>query len=297
MWLVTASDVSSCCNTRMSPRRAGRTDPGRIRREPRTHDMPTFTGFLRGRDIETRRELGLIEDADVERERQARGISNAPRAIAGACGPLERPSSDEALLEAVVARPVPRRPHSQPDDLLGSRAANVPGTSVERPNWRRVNWKTLEEIFFGGVELLLHALHRKALSSRRKASVPAVHLSDRHGFAPLQRRDAPADPGQARLAPRLARRRRRHFLLVVGAERRERPRHRRFQRMDVPRYAALPAERFRSVGSLRPRPRQRGPVQAPDTTAFIARGRKGRPIRAPHGDAAANRLRSLDVDP
>jgi alpha-1,4-glucan:alpha-1,4-glucan 6-glycosyltransferase/4-alpha-glucanotransferase len=151
-----------------------------------THDMPTFAGFLRGRDIDTRRELGLIEDADIERERQERAAyrTRLEQSLELA-GLLERPSSDEALLEAALmtlGRSRARVALASLDDLLGEpEPQNVPGTSVERPNWRRKLRKTLEEIFASKeIELLLSAIHRKGVVEPPQGirSRPCTYLSD-----------------------------------------------------------------------------------------------------------------------
>jgi alpha-1,4-glucan:alpha-1,4-glucan 6-glycosyltransferase/4-alpha-glucanotransferase len=151
-----------------------------------THDMPTFTGFLRGRDIDTRRELGLITDEEVEQERQERTRYRARlEQSLELSGLLERPSSDQTLLEAGLATLGGSRARvalASLDDLLGEpEPQNVPGTSVERPNWRRKHRKALEEILESKeIDLLLHAIHRKGVVEPTHGirSRPCAFLSD-----------------------------------------------------------------------------------------------------------------------
>jgi alpha-1,4-glucan:alpha-1,4-glucan 6-glycosyltransferase/4-alpha-glucanotransferase len=151
-----------------------------------THDMPTFIGFLRGRDIETRRELGLIEEPDVDRERHERANyrSRLEQSLELA-GLLERPSTDESLLEAGLITLGHSRARvalaSLDDMLLEPEPQNVPGTSFERPNWRRKLKKTLEEIIDSkDIDLLLHAIARKGVAepSQGIRSKPSSFLSD-----------------------------------------------------------------------------------------------------------------------
>src|SRR5262249_12070932 len=116
-----------------------------------THDMPTFIGFLRGRDIDTRLELGLIDALEAERERAERTAHRKRMEHSLAAEDVvERPCSDEAWLRgelATLARSPARVALASLDDLLGEpEPQNVPGTSVERPNWRRKHRLSLEEI-------------------------------------------------------------------------------------------------------------------------------------------------------
>ncbi|HEY0483729.1 MAG TPA: 4-alpha-glucanotransferase [Kofleriaceae bacterium] len=111
-----------------------------------THDMATFAGWWRGADIEDRRDLGLITDehqADehVQRDRQrvallayiARNprlrvqgelLTEVERAMVGAIADLAAGPAEVVLvaLDDLMFDPVPH---------------NVPGTTTQRPNWRR----------------------------------------------------------------------------------------------------------------------------------------------------------------
>jgi alpha-1,4-glucan:alpha-1,4-glucan 6-glycosyltransferase/4-alpha-glucanotransferase len=153
-----------------------------------THDMPTFAGYLRGRDIETRRELGLLDDEGLRVERIDR---------ANYRGRLERwlesrrllqpPSSDESLLFAelvCLGRSPAELALANLDDLLfETEPQNVPGTSVERPNWRRKLSRTLDEITRSPeIHRLLLGLRREkndvTESQRPIRSIPSTRLTD-----------------------------------------------------------------------------------------------------------------------
>jgi 4-alpha-glucanotransferase len=113
-----------------------------------THDMPTFAGYWHGRDIDDRRAIGLLDESGAQTEL------------------VERRKLKAALLD-YLARQEPRPPWGQhaPDDDLHSIMAtclshlaatrarlmlvnledlwletepqNTPGTTDQRPNWRR----------------------------------------------------------------------------------------------------------------------------------------------------------------
>lgn len=106
-----------------------------------THDTPTFAGWWRGADIDDRRELGLITEAQEVEERVARdgaragmlafsagvdgsALTDAERAMVAATADLADGDAEVVLvaLDDLVFDPVPH---------------NVPGTVAERPNWQR----------------------------------------------------------------------------------------------------------------------------------------------------------------
>jgi 4-alpha-glucanotransferase len=107
-----------------------------------THDTATFAGWWRGADIDDRRDLGLITEAQDAEERVLRDGSRAAllafvqprtsgevltdveRAMVGATADLAVGPAEIVLvvLDDLVLDPVPH---------------NVPGTTRERPNWQR----------------------------------------------------------------------------------------------------------------------------------------------------------------
>src|SRR5690606_32697611 len=116
-----------------------------------THDMPPFASFWTGADIDDRAELGWIDagQAGAEHAQRARLRANLRRflgrdvslapdadataALAACLHHLGR--SDAPLVLATL------------EDLWGElHPQNVPGTYLERPNWRRRATLSLEEI-------------------------------------------------------------------------------------------------------------------------------------------------------
>lgn len=108
-----------------------------------THDLPTIPAWLHGDDVELRDRLGLLRVPVAEeratRERDRAGFLDALIAH-GDLAP-ERRDDDDAVVTA-ANRYLAAAPcaivMAQLDDVVGERApVNVPGTSMEYPNWRR----------------------------------------------------------------------------------------------------------------------------------------------------------------
>ena len=107
-----------------------------------THDTATFAGWWRGADVDDRRALGLITEAQDAAERAERadardallayvrprlaqpGLTDVERAMVGATADLAHGPAEVVLvsLDDLALDPVPH---------------NVPGTTVERANWQR----------------------------------------------------------------------------------------------------------------------------------------------------------------
>ncbi len=107
-----------------------------------THDMPTFAAFWDGDDVADRVELGWIDEGAAAAQRQERAQLRANlRAHLGGATPLP-PDADAheayaACLAELGASEAPLVLVSL-EDLWGERLPhNVPGTWLERPNWRR----------------------------------------------------------------------------------------------------------------------------------------------------------------
>lgn len=124
-----------------------------------THDMPTFRSYWEGSDIDDRRDLGLISDDEARGEREGR--AHARRTIAemfrlrGETADLapDDPGNAESRRAALaacqewLAASSARIVLANLEDLLDEPLPqNTPGTSHERPNWRRRAAKTLEEL-------------------------------------------------------------------------------------------------------------------------------------------------------
>ncbi|MEX0893977.1 MAG: 4-alpha-glucanotransferase [Gemmatimonadota bacterium] len=103
-----------------------------------THDMPPFAAFWSGADLADQRALGWLDEAGEANSRAERQAVRAALARAvdlpGDC-PAE--VAFPALLERLAAGPA-RILLANAEDLWGeTRPQNVPGTSEQRPNWRR----------------------------------------------------------------------------------------------------------------------------------------------------------------
>jgi glycogen operon protein len=102
-----------------------------------SHDLPTFSGWRAGRDIEIARAIGHIAEDAIAMRKAARGEEvRLLDALAGSA------SADEVSASAQVHGLVASTPSQimlvQADDLAGETdPLNVPGTDREWPNWRR----------------------------------------------------------------------------------------------------------------------------------------------------------------
>ena len=112
-----------------------------------THDLPTVSGWWRGRDIDWMQQLGRkASRADPAEERAAREADREALwracAEAGAAeGPQPPPSGEQEAVDAAVdyvARSACALAVIPLEDLLGEiEQPNLPGTVDEHPNWRR----------------------------------------------------------------------------------------------------------------------------------------------------------------
>jgi len=126
-----------------------------------THDLATFAGFWSGRDLETRREIGLFPTAESYESALADRRLDRRRLIellvaAGALPP-ERlgdtgdPAEPDGTLHNAVVGMLCDTPSryfllAQEDLFKTSDQQNVPGTVAERPNWVwRMPW-AIEEL-------------------------------------------------------------------------------------------------------------------------------------------------------
>ena len=116
-----------------------------------THDTPTFAGWLRGRDLEVRRDLGLLGEHELGREAIERQ-QQCDRLVTGlvAEGLLHEPAGEAEVLGALVAHLGATDAAAVivgvDDLLLDTEPQNVPGTGPDRPNWVRTLAETLAEL-------------------------------------------------------------------------------------------------------------------------------------------------------
>ena len=130
-----------------------------------THDLPTLAGFWLGRDIEARRNAGLLPDeATYLRMREERaqekqrmldlvaGLGLLPESFprnAGEVGELED-DLHNAIVGLLASTPAKLLVLNQEDLLKETEQQNLPGTTEEYPNWRRKMKCTVEELWASG---------------------------------------------------------------------------------------------------------------------------------------------------
>jgi 4-alpha-glucanotransferase len=115
-----------------------------------THDMPTFEAFRRGLDADLRAELGLIDREEVAAVRHSRrelmhALADQLERAGFLHGTAQPEQVRDALLAFLAASPACLILLNLEDLWREARPQNIPGTSVERPNWRRRTRPTLEE--------------------------------------------------------------------------------------------------------------------------------------------------------
>ncbi len=101
-----------------------------------THDMPTFAGFVAGRDLDDRIELGFGDPVEAEHDRARRRAGVAAAAAARHVAP-DSPALYDALSVELGATEAPWVVLALDDLFDETEPLNVPGTSHERPNWLR----------------------------------------------------------------------------------------------------------------------------------------------------------------
>lgn len=116
-----------------------------------THDMVPFAGFLSGQDIKDRQEIGLLSEEAAKNERQSRLETRADlEGFLKRKGFIKDSATVESMMKASLsylgASPAPIVLINIEDLWLETNAQNLPGTSKERPNWRRKARYGLEEI-------------------------------------------------------------------------------------------------------------------------------------------------------
>ncbi|MGI9335009.1 MAG: 4-alpha-glucanotransferase [Gammaproteobacteria bacterium] len=145
-----------------------------------THDLPTLLGFVAGRDLAVRRDLGQFPDDDGYAEQRTRrdeecrmlGDALARQDLAHDLRiDSDRPAlAEETMLAAhrFIARTPARIMLAQMEDVLGEAdQVNLPGTIDEYPNWRRKLPLSLER-WCGHAPLVRLA---RALAEERPSSI------------------------------------------------------------------------------------------------------------------------------
>jgi len=113
-----------------------------------THDMPAFEAFREGLDADLREELGLIDSDEVRavhRERRAL-LKELLGQVRRSGVPTRGREVVHVLLEYLARSPAELVLVNLEDLWREKRPQNVPGTGIERPNWRRRAAFSLESI-------------------------------------------------------------------------------------------------------------------------------------------------------
>jgi 4-alpha-glucanotransferase len=119
------------------------------------HDLPTVRAWWLGRDVELRERLKLYPDskeADFQRQLRERDQKQLRKAfekqrLLRKMAEFE-PEEFVVLVHAYLARSNSFAALVQLDDITGEiDPVNLPGSTVEYPNWRRKLSVTLEELF------------------------------------------------------------------------------------------------------------------------------------------------------
>jgi 4-alpha-glucanotransferase len=106
-----------------------------------THDLPTLAGFAEGRDIEARRQAGLIDEAEYEAQKAVR--AEEKRKLAQALAEAGFPGDPLGFL---LSTPCVLAVINQ-EDLSGeTEQQNLPGSTWQYPNWRRKMQAAVEEL-------------------------------------------------------------------------------------------------------------------------------------------------------
>jgi 4-alpha-glucanotransferase len=126
--------------------------PRRVVASINTHDTPTFAAHWRGLDLDDQLALGLISKKELAEKRVAgKKLNRSLAAFLASEGFLrgKKPEPKNILqvcLEWLAASPAEIVLVNLEDLWLEKNPQNVPGTSDERPNWRRKAKLTIEAI-------------------------------------------------------------------------------------------------------------------------------------------------------
>ncbi len=124
-----------------------------------THDLPTLAGFWAARDVEARRDAGILSDDSLYRHllgERERGKQNMVQVLRD-CGLLAKDadcSTFNADLHYAITGFLARTPSrlfvlNQEDIFKDAEQQNLPATTSEYPNWRHKMKYALEELDSG----------------------------------------------------------------------------------------------------------------------------------------------------
>lgn len=157
---------------------------GRVLASLGTHDTATIAGFLRGSDISDRLDLGLItaDQAEGERRRRARTVKRVEDHLRrcgwlaeGECSTLDCVHACLRFLAQSQAEMVAIDLEDLWEETMQQ---NTPGTTDERPNWRRKARHRIEEIVqLREVRRFLAEIRRMRSEARQSCTVKRDSLA------------------------------------------------------------------------------------------------------------------------
>jgi 4-alpha-glucanotransferase len=106
-----------------------------------THDLPTLAGFVQGRDIEARRDAGLVDQAGYEQQWAVRRDE-----IGRLQDVLQRAGFAGDALGFVLATPCALAIINQEDLTGATEQQNLPASTWQHPNWRRKMKVAVEDL-------------------------------------------------------------------------------------------------------------------------------------------------------
>ena len=152
-----------------------------------THDLPTLAGFWAGRDIDTRRELGLIADDEAYRRWQAERGTEKRRMLDKLLEmgllppgfPLESADGKEltgevhnAITGFLARTPCMLLTLNQEDLTKELDQQNMPGTTWQYPNWRRKMRYSVEDLHGNEAAHAFAAMLRHWLAAESRLNAP-----------------------------------------------------------------------------------------------------------------------------
>jgi len=126
-----------------------------------THDLPTLAGFWAGRDIEVRRQTGMLRDDEAYARQKRERVEEKRRMIEALVrdgflpGDFPREAAEwteltgelhNAVIGYLMMTPAMLMLLNQEDLTKETEQQNVPGTTREYPNWRRKMLYSVEEL-------------------------------------------------------------------------------------------------------------------------------------------------------
>ena len=152
-----------------------------------THDLPTLAGFWVGRDIEARRDAGLLpDDASYHRMRQDRAAQKQklldlllelkllPEWHTRNAGEVAELTGElhNAIVGFLASTPSKLMVLNQEDLLKQTEQQNLPGSTAEYPNWRHKMKAAVEELWTSPEVQAFTTMFRGWLERTGRANLP-----------------------------------------------------------------------------------------------------------------------------